>query len=82
MSSCAASISAAAAAWPQQVRSDIKDVATQLYEFSSWYTSIAKAAAWSDVGRFPKVSNKDAASSVRLLLNLPSRGKCPKEYRD
>lgn len=68
--------------WPQQVRSDIKDVATQLYEFSSWYTSIAKADAWSDVGRFPKVSNKDAASSVRLLLDLPPRGKCPKEYRD
>jgi hypothetical protein len=67
--------------WPQQVRSDIKDVATQLYEISTWYASIAKADAWSDVGRFPKVSNKDAASSVRLLLDLPPRGKCPKEYR-
>lgn len=64
--------------WPQPVRSDIKDVATQLYEISTWYASIAKADAWSDVGRFPKVNNKDAASSVRLLLDLPPRGKCPK----
>jgi carbohydrate-selective porin OprB len=67
--------------WPKEVRADVQDVATGLYETSAWYEDVAKAKSWNDVRSFPKVSNRDAASTVRLLLGLPPRGECPKEYR-
>lgn len=64
--------------WPSNIAAAISAVATELYEEAAVARLATKAQTWGDFP-WPRASS-DAASTVRLGLDLPPRGQCPDAY--